>query len=166
MNRPLHRVGRVTASRAGFTLVEMLSAMAIIGILASIAIPRMRGPVAKADAASVFGDFVTVRQAAYDFLEDNGRFPRSGGLGVVPAEMQGDVPEFRYKGMNYYWLSVDMRGARSSFYGGKALAIFVVYFNGNTDVAEALRDRPVGWAGTRLRDYYWSPNSAMFVMVE
>ncbi len=150
----------------GFTIIELLSAITIIGILASIAIPRMRGPVAKADAAAVYGDFVAVRQSAYDFLEDNGRFPQSGGMGAVPAELDGAVPEFTYKGMNYYWLSIDMRSYGRSFYGGKALGIFVVYFNGQTEIAESFRARPVGWAGTALRDFYWNPSYAMFVMVE
>jgi len=155
-----------THATAGFSLVELLSAMAIIGILAGIAIPRLQGPVAKADAAAVFGDFVATRQAAYDFLEDNGRFPLSGTIGVVPSELVGDVPEFTYKGMNYIWIGVDLRSSGSAFYGGRALGLFMVYFNGQVGVAEAFRDRPSGWAGTRLRDYYWTPTYAMFVMVE
>lgn len=154
------------AGRQGFTIIEMLTTLTIIGILAGVAVPTIRGPIAKADAASITADFSAVRHMAYEFLEENGRFPVSGTLGSVPAEMVGDVPAFQYKGMDYYWLSIDLRNTDTSPYSINALGLFVVYFNGNTEVADVFRDRPVGWSAPDVIDYAWSPDYALFLMLE
>jgi len=144
----------------------MLSAMLMVGILASIALPRLRGPVADADAAKIYGDFRAFRQAAFDFLDEQGRFPKGGSMGQVPAELKGEVPDFKYKGIGYTWISADLRGTGSNVWGGRHLGIFMITFGSeHADIAESMKDRPVGMAG-RFRDYYWSPKQVMFVMME
>jgi len=48
-------------ARAGFTLIEVLIVMVLIGILSGIALPPFRNLTFKADAARVVSDMTTVR---------------------------------------------------------------------------------------------------------
>lgn len=153
-------------NRRGFTIIELLSALVLIGILASIAIPRLRGPVAKADAAKVYGDFVAVRQAAYDYMEENGRFPRSAGWGSIPRELRGEVPAFEYKNVEYRWVGRDFRRRRRSVQGARHLGYFYVRYRNYRELGEELRDRQPGFAAGRIRDFYWNRNRAIYVIAE
>lgn len=49
------------ASRLGFTLVELLSVVAIIGTLSALAIPRVSGFVEKARVARAIGDIKAIQ---------------------------------------------------------------------------------------------------------
>jgi prepilin-type N-terminal cleavage/methylation domain-containing protein len=63
---------RTVQSRSGFTLIELLIVVVIIGILASIAIPRFSNTKEKAQVAKMRGDLrnLVTAQEAYssDFL--------------------------------------------------------------------------------------------------
>ena len=156
----------MNTKRAGFTIIEMLSAMVIIGILSAIAIPRLRAPIAKADAAKVYGDFVAVRQAAYDFLDENGRFPRSSGWGQIPDELEGSVPSFEYKNVEYRWVGRDLRRRGRNFQGARRLGYFYVRYRDYRELGIELRKRERGFATNRLRDFYSNRNRAFWVMAE
>ena len=90
--------------KRGFTLIEALLVMLIISILAGIALPLLRGGVARADAAKVRTDVRTIELAALQFREEDGRFPPSSRWGQNPGNLDewlAEGTEFTYKDVSY-----------------------------------------------------------------
>ena len=79
-------------SRGGFTFVEMMIVVTIVGILTAIAVPKFRDLKRRATATQIVGDFDVVRHAAMTFLTDSGYFPQESGSGGVPASMGSYLP--------------------------------------------------------------------------
>jgi general secretion pathway protein G len=63
--------------RAGFTLIELIVVMAIIGILAAIAVPAMKDAPQRARESALKEDLFTLRSCLDQFHADRGRFPTS-----------------------------------------------------------------------------------------
>lgn len=92
--------------RRGFTIIELLVTLIIIGILANIAIPLMRVVKVRADATKVLTDFEVIRGAAYDVYASHDSFPPSGTMGQVPPWFAQSLPagfKFQYKDVQYRW---------------------------------------------------------------
>ena len=68
------RTGR-DASQAGFTLLELLVVMTIIGILAAIAIPALRHAPQRAKEATLREDLFSMRSVIDQFHGDKGNYP-------------------------------------------------------------------------------------------
>ncbi|MEK9156252.1 MAG: prepilin-type N-terminal cleavage/methylation domain-containing protein [Patescibacteria group bacterium] len=64
------------ARRAGFTIIELLIVVFIIGLLAAIVVVNLSNSQAKSRYAKVLADMETIGTAARLFENDNGRFPR------------------------------------------------------------------------------------------
>lgn len=93
-------------TRRGFTIIEMVVVLTILGVLANIAIPSVQSVRKKAQAAAAIGDFTVIRTAAYDYFADNGLYPRSRGWGQVPPELVGSLPagfSFVQDGVTFRW---------------------------------------------------------------
>jgi general secretion pathway protein G len=77
----------------GFTLIELIVVVAIIGILATIAVPAMRTAPIRAREAALREDLFTLRSCIDQFHADRGRFPTSldelvsmGYLRMIPVD--------------------------------------------------------------------------------
>ena len=65
------------AARAGFTLIEVLLVVVIIGILVGVAIPRLGGRVRQAQVAAAEADVNNIGMALRLYEVDNGTYPSS-----------------------------------------------------------------------------------------
>ena len=82
----------VSNSKSGFTLIEILLVVVIIGILAAVAIPRLGGRVKQAQVAAAQADVNNIGMALRLYEVDNGAYPGSlQGLVASP----GAVPNWR-----------------------------------------------------------------------
>lgn len=75
----------------GFTLVEIMIVVVIIGLLAAMAIPAFRRVRESAQNARFVSDLRTFSQAFETYSMKNGAWPPNAGTGVVPAGMTGEL---------------------------------------------------------------------------
>jgi len=104
--KPQRTVLAPTGDRRGFTLIEMLTVVVVIGILANIALPMYRNVTQRADAAKIISDYHAIHVAAYSLFASNNQFPPTGIESQVPTELVPFLPEgfrFTYKNATYRW---------------------------------------------------------------
>lgn len=75
------------AWRRGFTLVELLIVVVLVGIVARIAISSYQRYVTVARAAAALSEIETVRLAAYTYHTDELSWPPDVNRGIVPPEL-------------------------------------------------------------------------------
>jgi prepilin-type N-terminal cleavage/methylation domain-containing protein len=104
MNRSSPPVlGRRKARRAGFSLIELLMAMSIVGILAGLALPNLRSMTFRARATEVAADVDAVSVATVQYNADSQfTWPAEVGQGTIPAGLAPYLPDgFSFQGNGY-----------------------------------------------------------------
>lgn len=99
---------------AGFSLVELVVVVVIIGVLASLGVPRLRTATTRARAAVLVNDVRTVRQAAFDYFVDHNAWPPATEPGQVPEGLDGYLPDgftFRTSGARLNFINLDADGS-------------------------------------------------------
>ena len=66
--------------------------VSIIGILASVALPKFRQATRRATATQLLGDFDVLRHAALSFYVDSGYFPPEAGRATMPRNLRAYLP--------------------------------------------------------------------------
>jgi general secretion pathway protein G len=77
---------KVSTGEAGFTLIEMMVVIAIIGVLAALVVPRIMGRPDEARITAAKQDIGTINQALKLYRLDIGRYPTTEqGLSALVA---------------------------------------------------------------------------------
>ncbi|HUP66513.1 MAG TPA: prepilin-type N-terminal cleavage/methylation domain-containing protein [Thermoanaerobaculia bacterium] len=82
---------RGRSSSSGFTLIELIVVVTIVGILAGIALVNVRGAQRKASENVLRANLTNMRKAIDDFYADKQRFP-SSLQEVVDAKYMRHIP--------------------------------------------------------------------------
>lgn len=86
----------------GFSLLELMITVAIVGILASIAYPSYQESVAKSRRNEASNALFTAAQALERYYSANGRYTTTAGGSTLPAVFPTKVPE---NGTAYYTIA-------------------------------------------------------------
>lgn len=90
----------------GFTLIELIVVMAIVGLLAGIAAPRYFGSLERAKENSLKTSLRVMRDAIDHFAADRGRYPK--GLDeLVQARYLRELPEDPFTRSRASWVAIN-----------------------------------------------------------
>jgi len=90
-------MSRSRSARRGFTLVEILIVVVILGILAAIVIPQFANAAGQTSKAAFTADVRNFTTAIERYMATTGLTPTDGSSGVLPAELTGYIREDRYQ---------------------------------------------------------------------
>ena len=83
--------------QSGFTLIELMVVVAVIGVLSAIAIPQYQNYVARAQVAEGFSLVSSGKMAVAEYYNENGSFPannaaaRLGAANTIIGKYVGSV---------------------------------------------------------------------------
>ncbi len=94
----------------GFSLMELMITLAIVGILASIAYPSYQESVAKSRRAEASGALLSAAQALERYYSTNGRYTTTAAGSTLPSVFLTTVPE---SGTAYYTIASSSASANA-----------------------------------------------------
>lgn len=101
----------------GFTLLEIIVAITIIGFLAAMALPAFRVMRERSHAARIAGDLRAFRTVFTTYALENAAWPESAGAGQVPTGLETALPanwrELAPSGGAWQWESDPAAGTAS-----------------------------------------------------
>lgn len=98
---PLFNRARLSVAR-GFTLVEIMVVIAILGIMAAVVVPKLVGNTETAKVSAAKQDIAYLKQALILYKLDNGRYPTTEqGLQALVTKPTSGPPANGWKSDGY-----------------------------------------------------------------
>ena len=94
-------------NRRGFTLIELMVVVLVLGVLSGISLLRFIDLRNTARAAEVTGDFRSITVAAYNYQSEGEVWPADGAPGVVPPVLVPLLPGGFMFDKGYYVLDYE-----------------------------------------------------------
>ncbi len=92
-------------NRSGFTLIELMIVMTIIGILAAISVPNYQWGIIRAREAVLRENIYTLRSSIDQYYADQGKYPESIQV-LVDKKYLRDIPKDPFTGKNDTWIAI------------------------------------------------------------
>ena len=89
----------------GFTLLELMIVVSIVGILATLAVPSYQSSVVKAKEAALRQDLSTLRDVLDQHKADQGKYPPSLSALVGAGYLRG-IPKDPFTGATTTWQEI------------------------------------------------------------
>ena len=105
MERSIEIGRRGTGGSDGFTLIELMIVVSIIGILATLAVPSYQASVVKAKEAALRQDLSTLRDVLDQHKADQGKYPTSLAVLVGAGYLRG-MPKDPFTGSTTTWQEI------------------------------------------------------------
>lgn len=150
----------------GFTLIELMLVVVIIGILTRIALPKYRQVRTRAQAAAYISELNVIRGAAYQAFENNQRWPLNAPVGRIPADLKsllpGSLSFTPAKTVSYDWLLAGMprgdpaRARRSALMG---MGIRTTDLALRAEIQRQLKGQPTYVSGGIVYWLIWGPTT-------
>jgi prepilin-type N-terminal cleavage/methylation domain-containing protein len=147
-------------TRRGYTIIELLMVMIVIGILATLATLRYIDLRQHAEVASIVSDLNNVRLGAYNYWADKNAFPPDAAAGVMPAGMEPYMRTgFRFDNPNYTLDWENFQGPGGSG-GGGGMQVGIVVTASSSHLLDLLARRTGG-----SLPFFISGSSVTFILV-
>ncbi len=145
-------------NQKGFTLIELMIVVAIIGILASVAVPQYQSYIARTKITEVYSSTAATKTVVADFFNINGGMPTPGTAAIEIAAIEAGIEASDYVTSATY-SAVDSTNASITVVLTTGIAsdvtaatTFILDFNGSGAVFTL--DCKAATSGTSVPDKY------------
>lgn len=93
----------------GYTLIEMMTVIAIISILATIAVPSFQKSIVRAKEASLRNSLFILRDVIDQYYADQGNYPESLDV-LMEKKYIRAIPQDPFTGASDTWILIPAQG--------------------------------------------------------